>query len=101
MMSKININKINDLDSLRTARQTEARSADKSGSASAGAKAETGEDKLRFSERASDIGRLVDQLKELPDMREAKINALREQIEAGEYNPSSEDIADAILREER
>ena len=101
MMSKININKMSDLDAIRGARQTSVQSADKKKIEQSGAKNEVGTDKLEFSTRASEVGKLVDQIKELPDVREAKVSALREQIAAGEYNPSSEEIADAILKEEQ
>lgn len=101
MMSKINIDKMNNIDAIRAARQNSVRTAgDQSSSGAAGAKIQAGQDKMQFSERAGEIGRLVDQLKDLPDMREAKVNSLREQIAAGAYRPSSDDIAAAILNEE-
>ena len=101
MMSKININKLNDLSALRSARQADLRPSDKTKIDSTGGKSEVGEDKFQFSERAGEVGKLVDQIKQLPDVREAKVEALREQIKTGDYNPSSEDIADAFLKEEQ
>lgn len=101
MMSKITANKANDLDALRAARQTGASAAGKNKTETAETKIGRGEDTVRFSESAARIGKLVDELKQMPDVREAKINGLREQIAAGEYNPSSEQIADAFLKEER
>lgn len=100
MMSKINNNNTSDLDKIRAPRQTMPASAVKGKTEANDAKISLGEDKMRFSERAGEVDKLVDKLKDLPDTREAKINALREQIKAGEYDPSSEDIADAMLKEE-
>lgn len=101
MMSKININKINDINAVRSAKQAEIKSADGNKIDSANKKPEISADKLQFSDRAGEVGKLVDEIKSLPDVREAKVNALREQIAAGEYNPSSEEIADAFLKEEK
>lgn len=101
MMSKININKTNDLHALRATRQTDVKAADKNKIDSIGGKQEISGDKLQFSEQANEVGKLVDEIKHLPDVREAKVNSLREQIAAGNYQPSSEEIADALLREEK
>lgn len=101
MMSKINGNKMNELDALRAARQTSVKSAGQARTEANDTRFGIGEDKLQFSERAAAVGKLVDEIKQLPDVREAKISALRDQIAAGEYNPSSEDIADAFLKEEQ
>lgn len=100
MMSKINSNKMNDLDAIQASRQTIVRSADKGKTAATDAKITVGEDKIEFSERAGEVGKLIDQVKNMPDVREARISALREQIKAGEYNPSNEEIADALLKDE-
>ncbi|MET0752718.1 MAG: flagellar biosynthesis anti-sigma factor FlgM [Pyrinomonadaceae bacterium] len=100
MMSKINNNKMNDLNQIQASRQASVKSAGKNKIDSSDAKITVGEDRLEFSERAGEVGKLVDQVKNMPDVREAKIVALREQIKAGEYNPSGEEIADALLKEE-
>ena len=102
-MSKINTNKMNDFEQLRgAARAGDARSAGKAdaGSRSVENKASVSEDKLQFSSQAADAGKFFEQLKELPDVRQEKVSAFREQISAGEYAPSSEDIADAIIKDE-
>ena len=100
-MSKINTNKINNFAPIRTERQGDVKSAGKSQNGSIEGKNNVGEDKLQFSDRATETGKLLDNLKELPDIREEKVSALREKIAAGEYNPSSEEIADAILKDEK
>lgn len=58
-------------------------------------------DKLEFSDRAATVGKLVDKLSETPEMRVEKVEALRAKIAAGEYQPSGESIADAILKDEK
>lgn len=100
MMSKLNIDKINDPGAIRAALQSGVPSADKIKVDSADTKTGLGGDKLEFSERAEAIGKMVDQIKQMPDVREAKVNELRGQIQSGDYNPTGEQIADAILREE-
>ncbi len=99
-MSKININKNNNLDALQNLRQAEVNRANKSKVDSTDNKIKSAEDKLQFSERLSEVGKLVDQIKELPDIRQAKVNELREKIANNEFNPSSDIIAESILREE-
>lgn len=100
MMSKINNNKMNDLNQIQASRQTSVKPAGKNKTNATDAKITVGGDKLEFSERAGEVGKLVDRVKNMPDAREAKVNALRELIKAGEYNPSGEEIAGALLKEE-
>lgn len=101
MPNKINIDKINDLSPIRSIGQSDVKK-------SSGEKIqsnETGktnnEDKLEFSNRGTEVGKLVEQVKNLPDVREEKVNEFREQISKGNYNPPSKDIADAILKDEK
>lgn len=99
-MSKIQSSKIIDFEQIRATRQIDARQTGKAETLRAEDKQSIGGDKLQFSNRAAEVGKFLDQLKELPDVRTEKVNALREQISAGEYKPSGTKIADAILREE-
>lgn len=100
-MSKIDSGKINDFERINPIRQSDVKQAGRAGAQRSEGKPPVGEDKLQLSSQASDVGKYVEQLKELPDAgREERINALREQISAGEYKPSSADIAAAILKEE-
>lgn len=100
-MSKINSEKMHDLEALRAARRGDVQAAGKNRTESSGAKPATGADKLELSERAGEIGKMVDQIRHLPDVREAKVSELREQIAAGEFNPTGEQIADALLKDEQ
>ena len=98
-MSKINANGINNYDSIGAAREADASRAGRNSSAAIENKsAVRSEDKIQLSGEAAKIGKLVETIKDLPDVRQEKVDALREKIEAGEYNPSSVDIADAMLK---
>ena len=100
-MGKMNIHKINNSTAIRTELQNDIRTpADEAGRAVKGKKA-VGEDRVEFSSRASEVTKLVDQVKQLPDVREARISELRAQIADGKFNHSAQDIADAILSDER
>jgi negative regulator of flagellin synthesis FlgM len=99
-MSKININKGNDLEAIRAARQTDIYQVAKNSSQKVENKVAVSEDKLELSERAAEVGKLVDQVKQLPDVRTEKVNDLKVQISAGEYKPTSDEIAKAILKDE-
>ena len=101
-MGKITLNKLNDVSSVQSSRQSDLKKTDEktSVSDSSGTGKVFENDRLQLSDQASKVGKLVDQIKELPDVRADKVNDLREQISSGDYNPSSEDIADAILKQE-
>ena len=57
-------------------------------------------DAVKVSERAANIGRLAARASELPDVRQEKVDALRERIQSGSYNPKASEIADAVIKEE-
>jgi flagellar biosynthesis anti-sigma factor FlgM len=100
-MSKINVNKANDLDSIRGIRQAELKRTEEAKTSLAGGKNSIESDKLQFSERATEVGSLINQVKTFPDVRAEKVENFREQIAAGSYDPPGEIIADAILNEDR
>ncbi len=97
-MSKINFNSTNEAGQIRAADNKRAVP----GKESQATKNKTVvEDKTRFSERATKVGALVDKVKEIPDIRFDRVEALRNQIATNQYQPSSSDIADAILKDEK
>ena len=98
-MSKINANSINNYEAVNAARPNELQKSERE-SAVDNKTAIRGEDKIELSGRAEKIGELVDRIKELPDVRADKVNALRAKIEANQYHPTSDAIADAILKNE-
>lgn len=100
MMGKINLDKINNPDLIRTGPQGSVKKSNQE-TPIVENKQKVTEDKLDLSNGGSEVSNLIDKLKELPDVRQDKVNSLREQIASGSYNPSSEAIADAILKDEQ
>ncbi|GIV02259.1 MAG: flagellar biosynthesis anti-sigma factor FlgM [Armatimonadetes bacterium] len=44
------------------------------------------------------LGELRERIKQMPEIREELVLQVKEQIARGEYNPSAEEIADAMIR---
>lgn len=61
-------------------------------------RAAEGAAEVEISDRAQEIQRITQLIKDLPDVREDRVQALKAQVENGTYNVSSEDIADLIIR---
>lgn len=56
-----------------------------------------GEDQAQLSGMHAQVQTLVAQAAQLPDMRQEKVNALRQVVQAGSYQPTSDQIADAMV----
>jgi flagellar biosynthesis anti-sigma factor FlgM len=56
-------------------------------------------DSISVSERAAAISELTARAEQLPDVREERVEALRALVQAGEYQPTATQIADAILKD--
>lgn len=54
-------------------------------------------DQVQLSSESQLLSKLSSELKNLPEIDEAKVAELRAKIEAGEYSPSSREIAARIL----
>ena len=54
-------------------------------------------DKIEISSEARDIQVAMKALKETPEMRETKVQDLKEQIKNGTYKPTAEQIVDKLL----
>lgn len=100
-MNNININKTNEIEPIQTRKQGEVSLADIKNSESDATRNVVREDKFQISDRAAEVGKFVDRIKDLPEIRQEKVEILRQQVERGEYDSSSKDIADAILRDIR
>jgi flagellar biosynthesis anti-sigma factor FlgM len=101
MMGKVDINKANGFGGIRSDRQNGVTNhVTEIGRAPENKKAVSA-DKVDFSGRGSEVGKLIEQMKALPDVRQTKVSNLRDQIGAGTYNPSGSQIANAIIRDER
>jgi len=59
----------------------------------------SGKDRATFSSRAADIDKALSIINTMPEIREDKVEQLRQQIAAGEFRISSDEIADKILNE--
>jgi negative regulator of flagellin synthesis FlgM len=57
-------------------------------------------DKVAVSENAQVFRKLVQKAKELPEIREAKVNELRGQIARGEFSLDAQSIAESMLSPE-
>jgi flagellar biosynthesis anti-sigma factor FlgM len=57
----------------------------------------TDADSVALSERASSIARLFGVAKAAPDVREALVTQLREQVRAGTYQPNDQAVAGRLL----
>ena len=88
------------MDAIRLNRQNDLYQVGKDTLATVENKVRVGEDKLEFSPKASEFGKLIDQVKQFPDVRQAKVEDLKVRIAAGEYNPTGEEIAAAIMTDE-
>src|SRR5881275_2770905 len=101
------MNKI-DLNASKHAEQTRMNRSQDTGRATpleqesqASPNTENKQDKVSVSERAETIERLTARATELPDVRQEKVEAMRERLQSGSYNPSANDIAGAILKDEK
>lgn len=99
-MSSININKLSNLESVNNVRNSDVKRSGKEEIVSGENKISVNEDKIEISGKISDVGKYVDKIKELPDIRQDQVNSLKEKVLSGEYQPSSQQIADAILKSE-
>ena len=54
-------------------------------------------DSLNISNEAYNTAKKLDQLKEMPDVREEKVNALKREIDSGTYNVAGKEVAEKIV----
>ena len=55
-------------------------------------------DKVEISNEARDYQVAMQALKDVPEVRSEKVNAIKEQIDSGHYKPNAEQIAEQILK---
>lgn len=55
-------------------------------------------DKIEISEEARDFQTAMKAFKELPDVRQSKIDTVKSQVESGQYKPSAEAVVDKIMQ---
>jgi negative regulator of flagellin synthesis FlgM len=59
-----------------------------------------GEDTVELSGTMGQVQQLNAQLAQMPDVRSERVAALQQQVQQGTYNPSNEQIANAMLSEQ-
>jgi flagellar biosynthesis anti-sigma factor FlgM len=57
------------------------------------------QDRASFSSDAQHLSTLSTALSNVPDVRQSRVDALRQAVQGGTYNPSNTDIAQALLRD--
>lgn len=60
-------------------------------------KAKFKEDKLEISNSSKEFQLAMNAVKKLPDVRQGKVDEIKNQIKNGDYNPSAKDIAKKML----
>ncbi len=58
---------------------------------------ELGKDKVELSSRSRDVHRLAELAKLVPEVRLEKVNAIKRQIQAGNYDVPPESVARSII----
>jgi len=101
-MSTVKLNGFQDAEPTRATRHSESGRAagQPSVSQADGTGATQGTDEIKVSERATEVRQLVERVLELPDVRQDRVDALRARIASGDFNPSAEETADAIIKDE-
>ncbi len=56
------------------------------------------EDKVTFSSEAKEFQKMLEELRNIPDIREDKVTEYKKLIESGKYNVKTEDIVDSIIK---
>lgn len=99
-MSSIKINNINDSEAIHSIARSDVRRTGKKDTQPIENKGVVESDKVDISTVALETGKLVDRMKELPDVRQDRVEELQQQIASGSFQPTSIAIADAILKDE-
>lgn len=63
-----------------------------------GNKITTQKDVVSISDQGRDFQMVMKALRDIPDIRQDKVEKLQKQIESGKYKVSGKDIADSVLR---
>ena len=101
-MSRVKLNGTNDAEPVRPSRRADAARLGGANQAAppAGAGSPQESDSVNVSDQATTVGRLLAQVAQLPDVRQERVEPLRDLVQSGSYHPSAHEIADAILKDE-
>lgn len=97
-MKSVNLNGLNSTQQARLQQAEPVRPKD--GGTPASSTAHSTPDQVSVSGRAEEAGRLIARAGELGDIRQERVDALRQAIESDQYQVASSTIADAIIRDE-
>lgn len=100
-MKQVDLNAISSAHTRQTQRTDAVRPSGTGSTASTNSAAKTMRDHVDVSSAAKEVGQLVERAKSLPGIRQERVDELRKLIESGQYEVSSQTIADAILRDEQ
>jgi negative regulator of flagellin synthesis FlgM len=80
---------------------TSAVNDSKSGAAKTAQAPSVGEpsDTVQLSSNQATVSKLVEQSSQVPDVRTERVAALRSQVQSGQYRPSNEQVAGAIVND--
>lgn len=99
MMGKVNLDKLKSFDPVRPERQADVKGSRNEPIRQA-LTGKAANDRVDLSGRAAEVGKLVTQIKELPEVRADKVESVRATVASGEFDPAAGDVADAIIRDE-
>jgi flagellar biosynthesis anti-sigma factor FlgM len=97
-MKSVNLNGLNSTQPARLQQPEPVRPRD--GGTLAPSPAHGSAVEVSVSSRADEAGRLISLAGEMGDVRQERVDSLREAIQSDQYNVSSSTIADAIIRDE-
>jgi negative regulator of flagellin synthesis FlgM len=83
----------------QASRTKKAANAARGASRSSGPAASRREDRMSLSSKHGEVRTLEAGLANVPEVRAERVSALKRQVSSGEYQPSSEKVAEAIVRE--
>lgn len=101
MMGKINLDKVNSFEPIKPERQSDVKSVQSPPIRPEKTDISNEKDRVNLSGKAAEVGKLVGKVKDLPEVRSDRVEALKAQVEAGEFDPTSEQIANAIIKDEQ
>lgn len=81
--------------------KTNTGSTDNQSVTASNAKAVSSDDTVKLSDQAKDIARIQRALAQLPEIDEAKVQDIREQISKGSYSVDVEALAEKILADDQ
>ena len=98
-MKSVDLNAINSPQQTRTQRAEHGKHQGPDGVRALPVSA--GADEIRVSDTAAQIASLVSRAKGAPEVRQDRVDALRELVHSGKYEVPADDIAAAIVRTEK